>query len=544
MARYTSTVFEILQTAAQPGEQISNLSDMTAISARSLFLNAPLNVLSENARSNFITQFTLHYMRDEIGMETLPLWRLALAEKLYNNAAYINAVYENLYRQAYTEYEQKLNQSNGTRTRVGTATDVRTDDITTENNQTNISNSSGTRNNTGTQSTDGINTNVQTNDLTDTTRQTGTDTTAKIGTETGTDTGTQQNANDLTDTQNYNSTDTQNYNSTVTQNYGAINEDLKNTKQTEKKVENYDLVSEKSFDQRKREKSFAGKQIDDGSTQTDSNAMNLNFDTPQGSLDELRDPGGVPGSGSGASAVGKGIAYATGQDYNYFSAAAEADATTWNTNHNERSYDNYKETDQDSGKEVNTEKHRIDGTTNKDEREIYTKFEPQTLEVSDGTHTRYLNGDVNVKSGSDSNVKSGSDSLAKSGADTLTRTGTTTRTDNLTHEILYDTEVTDTKNLTTTGSKTGTVSDNGMLHNTVTDNLREDTSNSAVNTGNGTVKSTGSVTNDTEHTDIDNDRKDGNEERFKVDFLAFCMKPNLMDKVWQVFDDLFMWLYN
>ena len=544
MGRYTSTVFEILQYNAEVGENISDLSDMTAISSRTLFLNAPLNVLSENARSNFITQFTLHYMRDEIGMETLPLWRLALAEKLYNNAAYINAIYDNLYRQAYTEYEKNLHQSNGTRTRVGTAKDIRTDDITTENNQTNVSNSSGTRNNTGTQSTDGVNNNTQSNDLTSTLRQTGTDTTAKIGTETGTDTGTQENTNNLTDTQSYNSSDTQNYNSTTTQNYGSINEDLKNTKQTAKNIQDYDLVSERTFDNRKREKSFAGKQIDDSNAQVDNNSMGLTFDSPQGSLDDLRDPGGVPGSGSGSSAVGKGIAYATGQDYNYFSSAAEQDGTTWNTTHNERSYDNYKETDQDTGKEINTEKHRIDGTTNKDEHEVLTKFEPNTMQVTTQTGTRQLNGDVNFKSGSDAAVKSGNDALVKSGSDTLTKTGSTTRTDNLTHEILYDTEVTDTKNLTNTETKTGSVTDTGVLHNTVTDNLHEDTNNSSVNTGNGTVKSTGSVTNDSNHTDVDNDMRDGNDEKFKIDFLAFCMKPNLLDKVWQVFDDLFMWLYN
>lgn len=540
MARYTSTVFEILQENATSTERISNLTDMTNISSRTLFLDAPLNVLSENARANFITQFTLHYMRDEIGMETLTLWRLALAEKLYNNAAYINAIYDNLYRQAYTEYEKTLNQSNGTRTKVGTAKDVRTDDITTTTDQTNTNVTNGERKNTGTQSTDAVNSATQTNDLTGTLTQTGTERSAKIGTDTATDTGTQQNTNNLTDTQSYNSTSTETRNMTDTTNYGGIMQDLKNTKQTDKNIKLYDTVTEKSFDNRIHEKSYDGKTIDDTSAQMDNNSMGLTFDTPQGSLDDLRNPGGVPGSGTGQSAVGKGIAYATGQDYNYFSAAQEQDGTTWNTGHNERSYDDYKETDEDSGKEIVTEKNSIDGTTHKDEHESLTKYEANTITVNGNT----LNGDVNLKSGSDSLSMTGTDANAKTGSDTLTKTGSTTRTDNLTHEVLYDTEVTDTKNLTTTDRKTGTVNDTAINHNTVTDNLNETTNNTAVNTGNSNVKSTGSVTNENEHNDTDVNNDNSNGERFKVDFLAFCMKPNLMDKVWQVFDDLFMWLYN
>ena len=544
MGRYTQTVLEILQEAA-PNANILDLSVLTDVSSQTLFLNAPLNVLSDKARANFITQFTLHYLRDEIGMETLPLWRFALAEKLYNNAEYINAIYDKLYLQAYTEVELNNHSSNGTRTSVGTASDVTANNLRSDTSHTDINTANGTRANTGSQATTSADNNVQTNDLTDLRQERGSNTVAKIGTDTATDTGTQATENNLQDQTLHNTTDTQNYGSTATQNYGSISEDLKNTKQKESNIKLYTTENEKSFDQRDTEKTFDGKAIDDSTSRIDQNAMGFNFDTPQGSLDELRDPGGVPGSGSGQSAVGKGIEYATGQDYNYFSAATENDSTAWNTGHNERSYDDYAEHTAEKGKEINKEKWNIDGTTNKDEREILTKFETGTVTITTPTGgSQVLDGDVNRKLGSDSNVKSGSDALVKTGTETLTKSGTQTRTDNLTHEVLYDTEETNTRNLDTTDRRTGSVRDNRQGFNQTFDDLHEATSNNQINNGSASTVNSGTINSDKNTSDNTLLSDTGNAETYKIDFLQWAMRPNIMNDVWKVFDDLFMWLYN
>lgn len=589
MSRYTSTVFEILQYHATPQENVANIADMTAISTRTLFANAPLNVLSETARANFITQFTLHYLTDELGFETLVLWQLKLAEKLYNNSDYINAVYDNLIRQAYSEYTSRNVKSNGTRSTVGTAKDVRVDDITVDNTSNGVTNNTSTRDNTGSQGTTAFNSNEQTNDLTDTVRETGTDTQAKSGTDISSDTGTQTNTNNLTDTQTYNSTDTQNYNSqnqtthnttdtrtlnlTDTQGYDSAQEVLANNTRTEKATKLYTIENEKSFDNRQREKSFTNREheksyvgttTDTLTARTDTNSMGLTFDTPQGTLDDLRNPGGIPGSSSGGTTVGKGIDYATGQDYNYFSAAAENDGSTWNSSTNTKSFDGYKETGKETGteteselgKEIDKQKFNIDGTTNKDELAVESKFGSNT--TTRGTKT--YDGDVTFKSGEDSlartgtdtlgrtgtdtDNKTGYDSLAKTGSDTLTKTGTSSREDNLTHLMTYDNATTDTKNLTTTGTKTGTVSNTGVSNNLVTDDLHETAQSNGITSNNSQSKSTGTVTNDNTRSDFVNSDDNVDDEMFKVNFTQWLTQNSLLDKVWEIFDDLFMILYN
>lgn len=666
MSRYTSTVFEILQYYAEMDENVTNINDMTAISARTLFSNAPLNVLSETARENFITQFTLHYLKDELGFETLTLWQLALAEKLYNNADYINAVYENLKKQAYSEYAKRNNISNGTRSRIGTYKDIRTDDLNTDSvssnnsnskssrdntgsrvsdgynnnvqtndltsnsSNSNFSNAKTTRDNTGSQSTDGFRNNLQTNDLRNTSTENGLNIQSKTGSDVTRDRGTQTNDNNLTDRTVHDTTDRSNYNSqnqllhatedrtsygsVDTQSFGSTKEFLENNKHTEKNIKIYDVVSEKSFENREQEKtftdrqnekSFSGTATDTNDSRTDKNGLGLTFDSPQGSLDELRDPGGTPGEGN----AGKGIAYAAGQSYNYFSSAAENDESAWNHSTNTKSFDNYKEITKDTGseklvdkgKEITTDKYNIDGTTKKDEHEVTNRFVGQTVEITDTapdgtTQTRYLNGDVTVNGGSDVNRKTGTDTLSKTGTDTdsktgydetirtgndtTTRTGNTMRLDNLDHTTEYGSAVNDSRNMTTDQVQTGTVSDNSIDTSRTVDDLHEvsnnennslnvDTSqtkgtisdigangsrttddlheisnneNNSLNVGN--IKSTGTVQNDRNNSDFDvSDVKDDSEE-FKINFLQWTMQPRLMDKIWEIFDDLFMWLLN
>ena len=93
MANYTMTLMEILQQNMKPGMSLNNINDVYELASTCLFNNTPVNVINDEYRQNFIIGFTLHFLKDEIGLETLPLWQIALTEKVVNNAAYINNFY-------------------------------------------------------------------------------------------------------------------------------------------------------------------------------------------------------------------------------------------------------------------------------------------------------------------------------------------------------------------------------------------------------------------------------------------------------------------
>lgn len=590
MAYFTIELFNLLKLHARPDENISNINDMTNIAKRSIFDGAPLYLLSDVARENFVSQFCLHYFTHEIGFDTEELFKIELNGNIMCNYEQINSIYEDLARQAFTEYSKKMNASNGKRVKVGNANDVRTDNIKNNNKSTNINNVTSERDNTGSQENKSFQNNIQNNNISSTLTERGFTEQEKTGNDVTNDNGSSVNNNDLIDVVNHNTTERQtygsqnsrvqnnkdqhvydtsdktNYNSTATQNYGAIDEMLANTKRTDKNIKQYDLVTEKSFDDRSHEKSFEGTITDTNDSKNDQNGMTLSFDTPQGSLDDLRNPGGVPGSGSGSSEVGKGIAYAAGQSYNYLSAAAENDNTTWNHATNEKSFDEYKETDVDNGTEINTQKFDIDGTTHKDELQVENKFNEHTIQVTENGNTRWLNGDVNMKSGADSNVKggydeviktgqeniirqgsdvdvkSGSDVFARSGDDTTSHKGNTTQINNNKHEVVYNSGVKDNKNLDTTNISNGIISDAGTAGSTVTDDLHEKLVSSGSNVAIDEKETTGSVQNEHVESGTDVTTSDGNEELYKIDLLKWTMLPNFMDKLWPLFDDLFMWL--
>lgn len=115
MANYTQSVREILQFNKRPAESLTNISDVYAIASRSLFANAPINVLDNDYQQRFVTGFALHFMNEELGYETLPLWQIALNEKLFNNANYINKIFENLDKEIFKDYNVKQIDTEGTK---------------------------------------------------------------------------------------------------------------------------------------------------------------------------------------------------------------------------------------------------------------------------------------------------------------------------------------------------------------------------------------------------------------------------------------------
>ena len=82
MANYTQSIREILQFNKTAQESLTNVSDVYAIANRSIFAIDGINAISSTYRQQLITGFALHFMNDEIGYETLPLWQIALNDKL------------------------------------------------------------------------------------------------------------------------------------------------------------------------------------------------------------------------------------------------------------------------------------------------------------------------------------------------------------------------------------------------------------------------------------------------------------------------------
>lgn len=591
MARYTEYVYEILQKAALEDEDISNITDMTAVSERTLFKNAPLNVLSDLARSNFVTQFTLHYFKDELGLETLTLWRMALAEKLYNNSDYINAIYENLARQAYSEYESSGRVSNGTRTSVGKASDLGHREGTNLQTEKEINERNLQTANTGTKKDVSISNERQVNDLSDVVRDTGTDTTAKTGSDrTVSDTGNTRTDNlsesfqhghvegrniDINERTTYNSNDTHSYNNvldtttygkvqtegfnnyqTETE-YGKITNDIKNSKQERSNTSKYDV---------KNTKTIKGEYSEQTEGRNDHNGMGFNFDTPEGSLDDLRDPGGVPGD----SGVGVGVDYANGQSYNYFSNASESDTTDRQSSTITHKYPS------ESGKvytEETTENHNIAGDNNSFDRETVefkagssdtqyggnaykgdiSALSGKDTETKTGSRSDTSSGsDSTSRNGSEGNARSGYDDLDKSGSDTLTHSGTDIRSNTGTQKnaghneesVSFGNTLTETKNLTSETVRTGSVDNTGTHSNISTDDLMKAETGSTASERKGTGATVDNERNDHEDSRNDIDHRSDDMRRYKIDFLAWASQNNYMDKVWKIFDDLFMWLHN
>ena len=60
MSKYTQSIYSILEQYAQPGEDITKLSDIYEIGVRDIF-GEELNVISEEYRQHFVTSFLLHF---------------------------------------------------------------------------------------------------------------------------------------------------------------------------------------------------------------------------------------------------------------------------------------------------------------------------------------------------------------------------------------------------------------------------------------------------------------------------------------------------
>lgn len=414
MSKYTRSIRNILQANAG-NNNITTLSGLYNVANTTLFPQDALNVISAEYREQLVTSFALHYMNDELGLETLALWKIALAEKLYNYGSYINLIYANIDKQVFADYRVRQVNTQGsnqnTKHGTGTVTDAHTSE--SETNVTDSLTHSQTVQNTesGTVAGTGTVTNAHTG--TDSTSHTGTDENAKTGYDTLAQTGTDANAH------------------TGTQGVAGTN---------------------------------SSSTANTGTTGNDHNIIQINYDTPQGSLDNMRTPGG--------SAKGTGVAYANGQTYNYMSSASEVD-----------------------------------------ESNVQTDNTQQETTGSDSTTTTYNDTQTETRNLQDQTTYNSED----------------TRTLDLTDATTYGGINTETRNTLDTTSNTGEVQTTG----------------SDGKTGQTTFEdsSTNTQTRNTTDTDQGEHAEETAETDYSLNWEMLYKSMPLLNKLWDVFDDLFMCIY-
>lgn len=126
MAKFTIQLSEFLQENMQAGQTINDLDDVLETSKACLFDGAPTqaieDVLSSEYRDAFILGFTTHFLFDEIGMETIPAWKLVLASKILESNGFIQSTFEKLDNQIWSDYS--VSKIEDTQTDKGTVGNI------------------------------------------------------------------------------------------------------------------------------------------------------------------------------------------------------------------------------------------------------------------------------------------------------------------------------------------------------------------------------------------------------------------------------------
>ena len=399
MSYLTTTVRNIMMENIHPDESLLDIDDVYAVGMRCIFDKAekPLALISQEYRQFFCTSFLNRFMNDEIAGDTIGTWKQMLNAALLENAALVNAEFANLDKVVYTRYAvrrvERSDSHNVSKTSNGTdeARDVETGTEEAETSETNS--------------------NQRTLDTVSTVRDSGTVNNAKSGSDsrqvtedaTVTDSGTVNNAKSGSDEVESSGSDVR-----------TIAEDVTDEHTGGNTTTNQDSESSSSSD----------------SSTDKNNAIRIDYDTPQGSLANMRTPGG--------DATGQGVAYAAAQTYNYMSAAQEDNSTLAKAGQSSNSssssgtseieYDESNVTDRDStdtmayGKvdtstynSANLETRNLSNVTDRETTDE-TLYNSANLETRNLTNVKEDDGTI-----SDSGAKSSTSEASKS--NTKTHTG-------------------------------------------------------------------------------------------------------------------------
>jgi len=596
MSKYTQTISSILRENARAGEDVNDLHDICDIAKRCLFDGYGIQSLPNDYRDRFITGFSLHFFNDEIGMETLPLFKMGLSDKLYNNGEYIGQIYSTLDTQLFSDYKTRattghntsvINMSEGvdkagsitnaksgsdSTRHTGTASDTKTGTDTTENTGTsaNVKSGNDTVKNTG--STANQHTGQNRTDIT------GTDVLIKSGTETTTGTSTGSTSKTGSDTSTGNSSNTKTgseskaISGTDTIDKTGSDSLTKEGTETEKMTGGHSTTRTGSEGVTYGKKTTTkggekGYETNSSNGSTDTNAASYNLDTPMDNLELLRvaeDRDTNPPTYVPYASRGKGISASYAQDANgnypkmrYMTNAGLTDSSavtagqgrvdrnfsdskteatdsgTDTTNYNnvkdefkygatgekkERSYDDYSETTTHNTTETDTKDLNETTTHNVTDTGITTETTTHnTLDSSSSSEQSQLSYDNRT------------DSEATTEANIAQFNESNTRTDNLQSKTEYASSQTRTDNLTQQTEYDTTSTHSQNLQDTV---QYGSTNTQVINTNDSKVGNTSK-----------NDTLAGDEVSTALNLEMIYRSMPLLNKVWEIFDELFMSIY-
>lgn len=123
MGTYTSSILNLLQDGSA-GRSLNPLKtefpDNVRDIAKDVIFGANLEVIDPKYRDVFAAGFCFNFMNDEIGLESVPSWQLALAGRLRNNASFINQIYLTMDKQIFSNYSTRKLDTKGFEERAET----------------------------------------------------------------------------------------------------------------------------------------------------------------------------------------------------------------------------------------------------------------------------------------------------------------------------------------------------------------------------------------------------------------------------------------
>lgn len=545
MAQYTQSIREILQQNKTSAEDLRNIDDVKNIANRTLFNFAPLNLLKEDYRDQFVTGFTLHYFNDEIGLETLPLWQIAFNEKLVTSAEYINQVYDLLDKQIFSDYIVKESETHQTGSElVEVANDTTKTGEQTINDTTSSEEESGVSNhatNAGTGSLTNTNVGVDVNtdsgtvDKTnvgeDKLEKTGDDTTVRVGEDVNVKSG------DDTTLKVGQDVDVKSGDDTTTK--VGVDNDVKVGASNKLNVSAGEdgkagSVTHGEYGSNTTVNSSQNTTENVGITNNDQNAVAVSFDTPQGSVGNMRTRAITKGEGVNAAFTTPG---SNAGAYNYMTGATESDASTVQTEGSRSTVDNQGgETIMFGHKTIDT--YGIDGDVSDPYKDTHKSGSSEQVENGESNNKQYGEqnkveyGSTDTKSygssdkieynSTDTKTFGSSDKVEYNSVDTKTFGNSETESRDLTNNRQYgsqdvqDRDTLDTQDSLQVGSK-------------VASNIKDAT----INTSDST---TGTVNTDKSN-EVDG-QANAHETHLNWEMLYRSMP--LLNKVWELFSDLFM----
>lgn len=120
MSEFTTSISTILRMKQQDlkkqGEvvEFGTMEGIRALARAAFFskdgttkgpYRSEIELIDPEYREYFCTAFPLHYINDEIGMDTLPAWKIQLMTKIVENADYMNTIFESLRKQNLRGYK-------------------------------------------------------------------------------------------------------------------------------------------------------------------------------------------------------------------------------------------------------------------------------------------------------------------------------------------------------------------------------------------------------------------------------------------------------